>query len=196
MLAMDLTISEMRVAWAMPVKPDELVQQLQRYRHVAPAIRALQLCHRFGQGPDVHITKLPLEVEQLIEDLVFHNNCPNYGEAPEFFSHFENRCEPVDHLDDGYDDILDDAVDELDEPLCQACQSEEICFFSESCSKKCEERANEFINERLYAYGEYEEECSHSSLAWLGMINQGPKGDFVKYDKVKQPHGSASMVRR
>lgn len=55
---------------AVPVRPDQLGGRLDAFQKILPALHALRMCHRFGRGPDVHVTKLPVEIEQIIEELV------------------------------------------------------------------------------------------------------------------------------
>ena len=56
--------------WAVPVRPDELGAHLEAYEQSLPRLLTLRLCHRYGQGPDVYITKLPPELLLQVEEFV------------------------------------------------------------------------------------------------------------------------------
>ena len=68
---MDMNVLSAGIAWGVPVRPDLLGERLQAYRETLPMLTALRLCHRFGTGSNVYITKLPNEVEQAIENIIF-----------------------------------------------------------------------------------------------------------------------------
>lgn len=122
---------------ATPVRPDKLGESLEAYAKAAQTLHMLRLCHRFGQGPDVHVTKIPAEIELAIEALVIaaakrQASCPwdNWSSS---FSHFEGNCAPMDHIPDCYSplsDALDGGV-----PLCETC--EESYVDTETCEKAC-----------------------------------------------------------
>ncbi|KJX94796.1 hypothetical protein TI39_contig4159g00024 [Zymoseptoria brevis] len=93
------------IAWATPVSPDKLVPHLKSFEKILPHLRTLRLCHRFGQGPDVHITKLPAELELLIEESFLSSGWSRsrYYDAFEWeqdFKCFESRCTPLSHIGD------------------------------------------------------------------------------------------------
>ncbi|SMR45063.1 unnamed protein product [Zymoseptoria tritici ST99CH_3D1] len=93
------------LAWVAPVRPDKLGPHLKAFEETVPVLHALRLCHRFGKGPDVHITKLPAELELIIEELCLH---PTWCRATAFehfdweadFRCFESRCSPLSHMGD------------------------------------------------------------------------------------------------
>lgn len=194
----------MSLAWAMPVKPDDLIAQLQKYDKALPTIQALRLCHRFGQGSDVHITKLPLEVEGIIEDLVFHGTSLKYGahENPhDTFAHFENRCAPFMHFDEEYNTVFDEVMGRMinEMELCETC----VCdwtednvaeLFSPNCKSFCESDLFVEVNERLFIHEDYWANCQEYREAWEEMIDQNPKGEFVEFDKVGRMQASATYL--
>ncbi|QDS73664.1 hypothetical protein FKW77_002601 [Venturia effusa] len=57
------------LTWAIPVDIVKLAAHLQVDHALKPTITAVQLCHRYGQGPHVFITRLP---EELV-DMVLHH---------------------------------------------------------------------------------------------------------------------------
>ena len=90
-----------------------------------------------------------MEVVQAIEGtLLEHRLCgyQRWDRWTEAFEHFENRCEPVNHLKDGYDDIYAEVAEEMNGQLCEECQtySPLDCHrCGQECYKKVEEKMNE-----------------------------------------------------
>lgn len=120
----------------MPVRPDILGERLQAYFKVVPTLHTLRLCHRFGKGPHVHITKLPAEIELAIEKLIIvssQREC--YGGWKSAFLHYEGRCAPMDHLEDVYSPLSDQASDHA--VLCASCLDQQHYYF---CTEECETR--------------------------------------------------------
>lgn len=96
LMDMDLTTVSPTVTWAVPVKPDELGWHLERYKEILPKLIALRLCHRFGKGPNAHITRIPPEILGAIETMCFDPNYRAYwNNWSECFEHFEGRCAPI-----------------------------------------------------------------------------------------------------
>ncbi|TKA83210.1 hypothetical protein B0A55_00658 [Friedmanniomyces simplex] len=105
---------------AVPVRSDELGDRMDRFTQTLPQLHALRLCPRFGEGPDVHITKLPVEVVEAIEELVTEawssfdaRHWQMLGGWSEQFACFEHRCAPMDHLPDCHSPLSDDAGNEF-----------------------------------------------------------------------------------
>ncbi|KAK4545955.1 hypothetical protein LTR36_002519 [Oleoguttula mirabilis] len=91
------------VAWAVPVKPDALGGHLQAHIDTLPTIETLRLCHSFGRGSNVFVTKLPVELRHEIETYVVHD--ARKETVPEWHQKFRcylNRCKSTDHEDDGW----------------------------------------------------------------------------------------------
>ncbi|SMY20228.1 unnamed protein product [Zymoseptoria tritici ST99CH_1A5] len=91
------------LAWVLPVRPDKLGPHLKNFEEAVPTLHALRLCHRYGRGADVHITKLPAELELLIEGFIIHPfKCSTeWGRIARWeddFKCFESRCSPLFHL--------------------------------------------------------------------------------------------------
>lgn len=182
MTTMDINIVTAGLAWAMPVRPDLLGEALEKYETVIPTLQALQMCHRFGKGPQVHITKLPNEVRLVIEDLIFHRALPHLtGWWKSVFRHVEGRCEPSDHLEDGYFDILEDVKGECSEKLCKKCQDADT---GDECID-CRVLMDMKMNEGLMEVGTFMEVCIDERQRWRNMIHQGPGGNFVRLDEVR-----------
>lgn len=126
----------------MPVRPDELGDRIERYTKTLPQLHALRLCYRFGKGHDVHITKLPIEVEQAIEELVVKAwtsfDCKHYellGEWRDQFACFESRCAPMDHLED-CNSPLSDGISDKYGP-CDECEED---MYSGKCKNVCNDK--------------------------------------------------------
>ncbi|KAI4723420.1 hypothetical protein E4T48_00304 [Aureobasidium sp. EXF-10727] len=87
-----------------PVKPVDLLRNLDAFRKAIPTIHTLRLCNRFGKGERAGITKLPKELIGFIEDelLVWHRRqekCFGQGWARKYCC-FEGSCRPKEHLGD------------------------------------------------------------------------------------------------
>ncbi|KAK3616255.1 hypothetical protein LTR56_026073 [Elasticomyces elasticus] len=127
------------LTWAVPVRPDELGDRLDRYTKALPQLHTLRLCHRFG-GPDAGITALPIELEQAIEDSLVHSARPTEGRYQllasrgEQFACFQSRCAPLDHLEDCNSSLSDAASDEI-----QPCEGCEEDWYNDTCKKLCTE---------------------------------------------------------
>ncbi|OCL12145.1 hypothetical protein AOQ84DRAFT_373363 [Glonium stellatum] len=88
------------VAWGVPVSIMELGPHLEAYVETKPVVDMLRLCNRFGQGPDVHINKLPHELILMIEEeLQKQPRRDAFWDWDEGFACFEGRCEIADHFD-------------------------------------------------------------------------------------------------
>lgn len=78
----------------------ELGPHLQAYVETKPVIDALRLCNRFGQGPDVHINKLPQELIAMIEEeLQVPRRATAFDDWDQDFACFEGRCDLRDHFE-------------------------------------------------------------------------------------------------
>lgn len=89
------------VAWALPVKVEVLGAHLEAYHLLHPIRNTIRLCNRYGQGPEAHITKLPIEMLDHIE--AFLTQAYRDIILPQWrkdFRCWEDRCEPIDHLVD------------------------------------------------------------------------------------------------
>ncbi|KAK4951163.1 hypothetical protein LTR10_010135 [Elasticomyces elasticus] len=67
------------LAWALPVKPDNLLVTIDAYTTALPTIRALRKCNRYGQGPQAYVTKLPAEIVSAIESILFDKQLRQYN---------------------------------------------------------------------------------------------------------------------
>jgi hypothetical protein len=178
--AMNMSVISAGLAWAVPVKPDELGASLEAYKKILPSLMALRLCHRFGKGEAAHVTKLPPEILHHIESMMFD---PRYaGPWEEYFQHYEGRCEPLDHI---YDDARLDMLDKFQDHLCAECQERGEDY---SDCWDCYDERTELANDYMMADCEFglggKEGCYRST--WEDMIDQKqPKGHFVQYDEVR-----------
>lgn len=91
------------MAWGVPVQITELGAHLQAYVEMQPTIAAIRLCNRLGQGPAAYITKLPVELVYMVEEMLMHD-VRRRAECTweESFECFEDRCRPIDHLQQDY----------------------------------------------------------------------------------------------
>ncbi|KAK4507138.1 hypothetical protein PRZ48_000872 [Zasmidium cellare] len=203
---MSITITA-GLALAVPVKPDLLGERLEAYSKVVPVLRALRLCHRFGKGPKVHVSKLPAEIELVIEGLIIkHEQDENRwgSEWSRAFAHYEGRCEPMSHLEDCWSPLADG----VDVEYCETCEEgfygvvkscEKRCKDEDAdkcwiCSEKCDrdnclrtceaEMHNE-MNE-LALESDWALDINGDCQGWAKMIDK--KGNFAQHEKVLRQH--------
>ncbi|KAF2497858.1 hypothetical protein BU16DRAFT_559584 [Lophium mytilinum] len=85
------------IIWAMPVNIAQLGAHLQAYDETN--VVTIRSCHSFGQGDDVHINKLPLEIlERIIEEVQFSARVTAFESWNHHFLCFQKRCCSEDHL--------------------------------------------------------------------------------------------------
>jgi hypothetical protein len=166
----------------MPVRPDLLGQALETYKSFVPISTALRLCHRFGTGPAVHFTNLPIEILYAVEDLVFESLRSECTTWIERFEHFESRCEPLDHeLSDWVYEAADEATMDA---WCESCLE---AIFPGDCEHGCLEMSREKANELAMDQPDWLfEECREEGGKWEDMIKQSTGGAFCEYDIVSE----------
>ncbi|KAK3067778.1 hypothetical protein LTR53_015139 [Teratosphaeriaceae sp. CCFEE 6253] len=89
---------DMLLSHVVRVDPATLGANLEAYINVHPAIHALRLCNRYGEGKDVHVTRLPAEMISHIESHLVASERDETGyqwNVPSW--RFEALCNPVDH---------------------------------------------------------------------------------------------------
>ncbi|KAK4953375.1 hypothetical protein LTR10_009085 [Elasticomyces elasticus] len=140
------------LAWATPVHPVALLNHLEAYMKALPGLRLLRLCWKFGRGKDVHITRLPVELEQKIEHLLIRaeDHIPgrhyvlSWSDRVSDFACFESTCYPSTHDDDM--SPLIDIVHDRQPENCQGCRFEEEAsdpgdenafFDADKCLRAC-----------------------------------------------------------
>ena len=179
---MDMNVSA-GLAWAVPVRPDDLGAHLQAYKTDVPVLNGLRLYHKYGKGKAAHITKLPSELLLAVEGHIFQCALDEFsGQWKWLFSHYESRCEPfIDHCEDP--SVLYDLKDDYPDELCEACKT----FDGSECTAGCDEKVMQLMNERCVSGDTYDwrfESCEPERTRWEEMIDQSAEGDFVEYDKV------------
>ena len=179
-------------------------------RMFEPSLKALRLCHRFGKGDKVHITSLPIEVEQMIETCMIRASIVAYHSSVwgcDFeFACSQSECTPMQHCSESTP-LLDSVADDI--AFCTICAEEGVWGDTYSlCEKRCNDQSavkcsvcnTGVLSEECRAgcRAVYENEankaCSESPVFWedhterkydwLRRIKQGPEGAFHKYDEV------------
>ena len=190
---MALSIIDAGLAWGVPVRPDLLGEHLEAYKKSLPTINTLRLCQRFGQGPGATITKLPVEILLAIEKIIFENTRSAIREDwvwpptgwVHSFCHYEGRCEPSDHDTGENTPLYETAADDCRDEFCDKCKAGETYHFE--CDVGCDDLVRTKINEYLWDAdsGWCQQECYDLRAQWVEMIDQKPRGNFVKFDKVR-----------
>lgn len=121
---------------ATPVRPDIFLERFSAYNDVFPQITQLRLCHRFGQGSDAIITKLPeellVEIEEQLTAIAFDSAAKeaSYRAA---FRCYESRCQPLDHVyKDSDRDLLLGETQSMEH--CIVCKNDS---YSVLCNQQC-----------------------------------------------------------
>ena len=179
---MALSVVNSGIVWATPVRPDLLGQHLEAYKKCKRTLHMLRLCHRFGKGPEVHITKLPIEIIDEISDVIFeHKLQQSWSVWLESFCHFEGRCEPIDHTEcpgEAFPDCKEQMLDQL----CDKCKAKDD---HADCGNGCDNIVWNWMNEHLFETDDDLIERGEEEQAdWEELINQKPGGNFAKFDKV------------
>ncbi|KAH0359889.1 hypothetical protein KCU65_g9716, partial [Aureobasidium melanogenum] len=115
------------MVWGIPVKPVDLLNNLDAYRKAIPIIHTLRLCNQFGKGDSVFVTRLPKELIGLIEEELLvlqgrHKKRSDHGWIKKYCC-FEGSCRPSDHMADvgypfeagAFESMIDDALIRLSE---------------------------------------------------------------------------------
>lgn len=185
------------------MKPDELGQRLEHYAEVLPTLNGLRLCHRFGQGQDAHVTRLPVELELAIEAIIIQDKQSplqhGWEKWADKFRHYEGRCAPIDHVED----IASPLVDQLSDmhTLCKKCEDNidvELCDLRcqpgdlspcytcsqkldpDNCMESCREKESAAMNEFILRW-DWDPMCEQQ-MEWEEAIDQ--TGAFARYDTV------------
>ncbi|KAK5711265.1 hypothetical protein LTR15_012555 [Elasticomyces elasticus] len=206
------------LTWAVPVRPDELGDRLDCYTKALPQLHTLRLCHRFGTGSNVHITRLPLELEQAIEDILVHITRPNIvgyqllGSRGEQFACFESRCAPMDHMEDCYSPLSDAASHEMQ--LCGECEDdmytdscERVCTddtaekcmhcktsSGKDCLNSCESRQTRLMNQNAMGWENWYEEHRETQTHWGHRINKNQNGGFHDHAQILKKYLGLGVV--
>jgi len=150
------------LAWAIPVDIQKLGPRLEAYLELKPALQQLRLCHRFGKGPDAHITKLPQELfEIVVEDVLntARDDAP-YLKWAKPFACFEEMCNPIDHFEES---DLNDTREWLSQDLEEDSNLDEL---------QCD-------LERAVGEWDYYDQCRERQQQWENMVEQKPRGPYV-----------------
>lgn len=177
---------------------------LEAYSNYKDGVNTFRLCHRFGHGPDVHVSKLPREHELAIEQFVI-TEARNVT-SDRWLSGFrcvEARCAPVDHYglvieDMTYGELVADMLHDCG-PCCvcerieqseESEESEQLRHCGLDC-RECTKVVEESINERL---------VSNEAIVDFHMVNlhnwerlfardvPGTQGQGARLRKVSQWH--------
>ncbi|KAM3416448.1 hypothetical protein BST61_g8043 [Cercospora zeina] len=98
--------TRIQVAWAVPVKIEQLGAHLEAYSSLQPVFNEVRLCNRFGSGPKAAITKLPFELVKQVERYLIQDKQEELVPAwTRDLRCWENVCIPGDHLEDS--DVLE-----------------------------------------------------------------------------------------
>ncbi|KAK4902531.1 hypothetical protein LTR27_000468 [Elasticomyces elasticus] len=204
------------LTWAVPVRPDELGDRLDRYTKALPQLHTLRLCHRFGG--DSGITKLPIELEQAIEDILVHLTRPTNGRCQllnsrgEQLTCFESRCAPMDHMEDCYSPLSDAASYEMQpcgeceedlyndtcERICTADTVEKCMHCNHSsgrdCLNSCESRQTHLMNETAVGWDGWYEVHWETQNEWRARINKGKDGGFYDHAQTLEKYLGLGVV--
>ncbi|KAF2808909.1 uncharacterized protein BDZ99DRAFT_571765 [Mytilinidion resinicola] len=93
------------ITWGMPVSIVTLGASLDRFAKLLPQLQTLRLCHRYGKGDDVHLTKLPNELlDMVINELCHVEALTTLPEWERELKCFEGNCTAMSHFE-GHDGL-------------------------------------------------------------------------------------------
>ncbi|KAK3629518.1 hypothetical protein LTR22_021886 [Elasticomyces elasticus] len=202
------------LTWVVPVRPDDLGDRLDRYTKALPQLHALRMCHRFGT--DSGITKLPIELEQAIEDTLVHLTRPTgvrwqlLGSRAEQFACFESRCAPMAHMADCYSPLSDAVSYEMQ--LCGECEDdvyndscERVCNEDTAekctnckngidCLNRCENQQTHRMNVKAMGWESWQEVHMDTQSEWWDRIRKSKGGGFHDHMQTLEKHLGLSVV--
>ncbi|KAF2808910.1 uncharacterized protein BDZ99DRAFT_477412 [Mytilinidion resinicola] len=169
------------IIWAMPVNIAQLGAHLEVY--VKANVTTIRLCHRFGQGGDVHIHKLSYELlEKVIEEVQLPIRAAAFKTWNSHFLCFQDRCQLSDHAwnkdpQSKHFNELERSSGEIPDP--------------DRCDKSSYEKISQYWWAKAVGQGDKDPRCVAQRNRWISLICQCPttgdgtkKGAFVKYDQI------------
>ncbi|KAI7374634.1 hypothetical protein KC336_g20167 [Hortaea werneckii] len=134
------------VAWAVPVPVEVLGAHLEAYVNLQPTINTLRMCHRFGKGEDVAITRLPVELLSEVEDILMEEERRKTREEWETdFRCFQLHCDPSDHYGPCE---LDDLTRDIERDVRRDCGGK--CYSQKHHDEWVKERVWDFMEEDYF----------------------------------------------
>ncbi|KAF2808911.1 uncharacterized protein BDZ99DRAFT_571767 [Mytilinidion resinicola] len=170
--------------WAMPVRIWQLGASLKIYMKCAPAVETLRLCVKFGQGDEVHINKLPVDLLEEVVDQIWAQAHPDSIEDTRAWidglSCFRAECSVQNHLRGEY------------------LRKAQIEYFSEHLVLQSgwPENPDKWA---LYNFIKEKKRWSFNNT-YLGAEEKAnerenlAEGSFVKYDKLLKDFGLQAMI--
>lgn len=185
--------TRVEVAWAVPVKIEQLGAHLEAYTSLQTTLNALRLCNRFGSGTQATITKLPIELVQQIERHMIEEKQEELMPAwTRDFRCWQNVCQPIDHMKDveilEFYNEIQDAQSEVDD--CGCCYTMKVAM-------RATDHVREFVAERLDEMsddgedGMWRGEHDDRIEAWhkrVGSPTNPSRGRFDDFSKVLMKH--------
>ncbi|KAK6441865.1 hypothetical protein LTR95_001896 [Oleoguttula sp. CCFEE 5521] len=188
---------DVSMSWALPVKVDRLGAHLQAYVETLDTIITLRLCNRHGAGSGIFVQKLPVEIVQIIEKLIFREICKaKYPEWQVELHCFENECRPVDHLSReeqldcyfGHDDYTAD--------VCCDCQKEAgLPSHDEPDDEQLQKRLAKLDEQGHFDNYEWYDVHSERQGDWVTRVGNAKSidGFFDEHDELLGKHFGVSV---
>ncbi|GAB7343453.1 hypothetical protein MBLNU457_1477t1 [Dothideomycetes sp. NU457] len=182
------------VTWAIPVSVGQLIGHLEAHKKMKATIDTLRLCNRFGKGPNAKVTKLPVELVEMIEQEILREPRATAARAWERrHACIEQRCQPLDHfhyfeLKEFARIVMGISAPWDDEPDCQPSEPESDFDFdgSEFGSQPDTDVKSLHLKEnmKLYLKGEFQCDCNAHQEFRKKLINfaSGELEDYPDHD--------------
>lgn len=140
----------------LPVNPCKLLGNLAALDMILPVLQPLRLCHAFGRGPDVHITKLPIELIRDIEQHAYDRKLDSHefnvgGCWDSYFKCFQGQCQPHNHVNLFNDHLWDWKSDLWNGEMMTPCDKCEKCEDSWEACASCQEDFDFLCDEETVA---------------------------------------------
>lgn len=91
-----------------------------------------------------------------------------------------------------YEELMIDGEEQCEVKLCHECQEQS---YAGDCEKECRKMVRRHVNETIVGDIEWiYQGCLEERDRWQPMLNQGPDGQFSKYDKVNEHLHKAKCI--
>lgn len=175
-----------------PVKIIDLLFNLDAFVAAHQTISTLRLCNRLGKGDSVHVTKLPKELLELVENelMVYfrkeeRHSFDKWPRWNQKYCCFEGPCRPSYHLNESSGmQLREDAQHEICEENPQYhldAMYEQGGPFPEEFENLVGQRADELC----WDFEGFKEKIDRNKEHWSLLMTQGEKVRFMEYDEVR-----------
>ena len=164
------------IAWVLSVSGTALGANLQTYLGLLPILNRLRLCHRYGQGPDVAINRLPVEIIDQIEEHLVRDARSHYlTEWEKDAQCFQYTCQAHCHFTE---EELDEYHSQVNAPVEPLDHFYQVSQQSGTIEKTLAASSEEYVS--------WEERHDRRQKNWSSHF--GPNGFFARHQELVREH--------